>query len=69
MLSNPMFGDLVQVWYRPKVRDIMPLHGKFGRVNRRGSGRPRNHEVLIDGEVYVVPAGNLRRAGAEGERD
>jgi hypothetical protein len=52
----------VQVWYNRRLAVIMPLHGKVGRVVvvARGKG-PRNHGVLIDGRLWVVPCGNLRK--------
>jgi len=62
MLLNPRIGQRVQVWYRAGLRDAMPLHGKEGIVVLRSCGKPRNHGVKIDGKMYVVPCGNLRRA-------
>jgi hypothetical protein len=38
---------------------VCPLHGKAGVVVKRGTGRPRNHLVRIDGTDYVMPCGNL----------
>ena len=67
MLSYPVPGKRVQVWYRAGYRDRMPLHGKTGTVAIRSRGRPRNHGIQIDGRLYVVPCGNLRLAG-EGVR-
>jgi len=60
MLTNPDPGSPAQVWYRPGVRDAMPLHGKVGKIVAVGQRRPRNHGLLIEGTVYVVPCGNLR---------
>jgi len=69
MLSNPRIGERVRVHYAEKKKpgalaakaDVMPLHGKTGIVRIRARGRPRNHGVEIDGDVYVIPAGQLRR--------
>jgi hypothetical protein len=61
MLSCPKVGTLVQVWYAAQWRAFMPLHGRLGIVRVSGRGRPRNHGVEIDGVVWVVPAGNLRK--------
>lgn len=60
MILNPRPGQRVQVWYRAGLRDVMPYHGKIGTVAVVCRGRPRNHGVLIDGEVIAVPCGNLR---------
>lgn len=59
MLSNPTAGQRVQCWYKHRA---MPLHGKIGTVEIVGRGKPRNHGVMVDGVLYVVPAGNLRKA-------
>ena len=74
MMLNPRLGQRVQVWYKCRS---MPLHGKVGTVTVacRGTprkcrvmifgklrGGPRNHGVTIDGQLYVVPCGNLRKA-------
>ena len=64
MMANPRIGQVVQVWYRAKVRDIMPFHGRLGTIrkvskpDRRGS--PRNHLVEIDDKLWSIPCGNLR---------
>jgi len=51
----------VQIWYKKKLAPIMPLHGKQGAVCIVAKGKgPRNHGVLIDGSLWVVPCGNLR---------
>jgi len=60
MISHPYIGEHVQVWYGKKLREIMPLHGKWGIVVKAGKNCPRNHVVNIDGNPHVVPAGNLR---------
>jgi len=61
MLTNPKIDQLAQVWYRASVRDKMPYHGRVGRVMVVGKGRPRNHGVLLDGQIISVPCGNLRK--------
>jgi len=62
MMLNPRIGSEVQVWYRAQARPHMPLHGRIGtvRIVSRGPG-PRNHAVEIDGEMWFVPCGNLRK--------
>jgi len=60
MISCPKVNQVVQVWYRKELRDLMPLHGKVGRVVVTSRGRPRNHGVEIDNVMWIVPAGNLR---------
>lgn len=61
MLSSPKVGQLVQCWYAKKFAHLWPYHGKVGvvRIVGRGPG-PRNHGVEIEGQLVVVPAGNLR---------
>lgn len=61
MLANPRPGQRVQVWYRRDRAAFMPLHGKLGSVVVVSRGKPRNHGVKVDGAVYVVPCGNLRK--------
>jgi hypothetical protein len=61
MIASPKIGQLVQVWYRPVLRDVMPYHGRIGRVVVVSRGRPRNHGVMLDGQTVVVPCGNLRK--------
>ena len=67
MLANAKVGQRVKVRYSPKrdrgFWDRMPLQGKAGEIIIAGRGRPRNHGVLIDGTIYVVPCGNLNREG------
>jgi hypothetical protein len=62
MISSPHVGQKVQVWYRREVGLHMPLHGKVGIVRISSRGKPRNHGIIINGMIYVVPCGNLRRA-------
>lgn len=61
MLANPKPGQRVQVWYRKDRAAFMPLHGREGTVVVVSRGKPRNHGVMVDGAVYVVPCGNLRK--------
>gem|GEM_PF-1139739 len=60
MISNPRPGQLVVVHYAAKVRAARPLHGRIGVVVAVSKGKPRNHGVEIGGQVYSIPAGNLR---------
>ena len=39
----------------------MPLQNRIGTVELVGRRRPRNHGVRIDGKLYIVPCGNLRK--------
>ena len=54
--------------------EVMPYHGwvgtiavvgkpRCGLVDGRRKWSPRNHGVLIGGQLIVVPAGNLFREG------
>lgn len=66
MIANPRIGVDVRVHYNAKRAPTMPHHGKLARVVIASRGKPRNHGVLIDGRVVVVPCGNLvpfRRRG------
>jgi len=58
MMLNPRLGQRVQCWYK---HHAMPLHGKIGRIKIVSHGKPRNHGVEIEGQVYSVPCGNLRK--------
>ncbi len=61
MIWSPKPGQRVQLWYRQSAAGAMPHHGQSGNVMCVGSGRgPRNAAVRLDGEVVVVPRGNLR---------
>jgi len=60
-MLKPRVGQRVQVWYAKRTRFCAPLHGKVGTVVVVSRGKPRNHGVEIDGKLYVVPCGNLRR--------
>lgn len=59
MMANPKVGQKVKVWYKKKLADWFPLHGKVGVVVIVSKGKPRNHGVEIDGVMYVIPCGNL----------
>lgn len=62
MVANPRVGQVVQVWYREQLRDVMPYHGRIGVVEIVCKGKPRSHGVRIDGAgVIAVPCGNLRK--------
>lgn len=61
MILNPKIGNNYQVWYR-KENNHLPLHSKIGAAVIKSTGKPRNHGVLIDGIIYVVPCGNLRKS-------
>lgn len=61
MIVNPRKGMTAQVWYNKRVAPTMPLHGKIGVVTIVSKGRPRNHGIVIDGALWVVPCGNLRK--------
>jgi hypothetical protein len=61
MMANPKVGQTVQAWYKKSLSDYMPYHGKFGRVVIASKGKPRNHGVEIDGQMIVIPCGNLRK--------
>lgn len=62
MLANPRRGQRVRLWYRAELRGIAPYHDRTGVVVVAGKGKPRNHGVLIDDEVVVVPCGHLVKA-------
>ena len=61
MIFGPKLGEQVRLHYRCRQ---MPLHGRCGTIVavRHGPG-PRNIGVLIDGTVYCVPRGNVKRYG------
>jgi hypothetical protein len=69
MMTNPRIGQRVQCWHRESLRPIAPLHGRVGTVVVRARGgrrkgeakRVRNHGVEIDGRLFVVPYGHLRK--------
>jgi len=77
MMANPRAGQRVRIRYAARKRRFMPLplHDKVGTVVIVGKGKPRNHGVEIDGELYVIPCGQLMkdpppaRGPAAGETD
>lgn len=66
MLLNPKPGQYVRVWYGRKYAHLMPLHGRTGTVVIISAGRPRNHGILVDNRLYIVPCGNLELGGTHG---
>ncbi len=61
MIRSPRIGQHVQVWYRASKRGVATYHGRVGTVVVVGRGPgPRNHGVLVGGDLVIVPAGNLR---------
>jgi len=60
MIFHPRMGQRVRVHYAKRRAAVMPYQGKVGvvRVVSRGPG-PRNTGVEIDGQLVVVPRGNL----------
>jgi len=61
MLLNPKIGSRAQVWYRKDIAETMPLHGRIGRIAVVSRGRPRNHGIEVNGVIFAVPCGNLRK--------
>ena len=60
MMSAPKQGEICLLRY--KAEDAMPLNNKVGVVVIVGHGRPRNHGVVVDGHLHIVPAGQMQRA-------
>lgn len=60
MIFHPKVGQHVRVHYAQRAAPHMPYHGKYGvvRIVSRGPG-PRNVGVEIDGQIVVIPRGNL----------
>jgi hypothetical protein len=68
MLANPQVGQLVRVRYgKKKSPHLMPFHDSLGIVAVVGKGKPRNHGVLIGGEIVIIPCGNLMKEVERGE--
>ena len=61
MLANPRPGQRVRVWYGKRYAHTMPLHDRAGRVVIASKGKPRNHLVIVDDRLFVIPCGNLRK--------
>ncbi len=60
MISNPQKGTSVVVRYKKSLKHWFPLEGKTGVVVIVCKAkRCRNHGVLIDGQMYAIPCGNL----------
>lgn len=62
MYTRPVIGQAVQVWYAAARRPFAPHHGATGRVVAvaRGPG-PKNCGVVVNGQLVVVPGGQLRK--------
>lgn len=58
MIRHPKIGQQVQAWYAAANRWKARYHGKVGTLRIASAGK--NHGVEIDGELVVIPAGNLR---------
>jgi hypothetical protein len=67
MYTRPAVGQSVQLWYAAAKRPFAPHHGATGRVAvaARGPG-PRNCGVVVNGQLVVVPGGQLRKPPAGG---
>lgn len=60
MVSNPEVGDRVIIRYKKSLKDWFPLEGKTGTVQIVCKARRcRNHGITVDGQLYVIPCGNL----------
>lgn len=60
MVSNPSIGATVTVKYKKSLKGWFPLEGKTGTITIVCKAkRCRNHGVMIDGQLWVVPCGNL----------
>lgn len=62
MITNPIPGQTVQIWYAVKRAHHFPHHGKTAVVETASKGKPRNHLVCLrfSRALVVVPCGNLR---------
>jgi hypothetical protein len=61
VIFTPKIGQVVRVHYAAKAAPHIPYHGKIGTVEVVCKGRPRNHGIRIDGELVVIPCGNLQK--------
>ena len=71
MIFRPRIGQNVTVHYGPQWRELgMPLQGQTGTVaiGSKGPG-PRNVGILIQGQLFVVPRGNLIPTRGRGEQN
>jgi len=67
MMTAPRTGQRVRLHYAASYAHMMPYHGRHGVVVVSGRGKPRNHAVRLDnGELVIVPCGNLCRVTGEG---
>lgn len=62
MIVHPRIGQWVRIRYGKKYTVKPFLHDRIGKIVYRARGPgPRNHGVLLDGRVYVVPCGHLQK--------
>lgn len=60
MIWHPKVGQRVRLHYAKAMRAVVPDHGKVGIVKYVAIGPgPINVGVEIDGQLSVVPRGNL----------
>ena len=60
MIFHPRIGQRVRIHHAKRPASITPHHGKAGVVRTVSGGPgPRNVGVEIDGNMVVVPRGNL----------
>ena len=69
MIFHPRLGRHVRLHYARHAAASMPHHGKVGvvRIVSVGPG-PRNVGVEIDGQLIVLPRGNLVAVDSQGVR-
>lgn len=62
MIFRPRIGEAVRLHYAKRAAPFMPYHGMTGvvRLASRGPG-PRNVAVELEGNLVIVPSGNLIR--------
>ena len=62
MYANPSLGAKVRIHYGKRYALLCQhLQDRVGDIVVVGKGKPRNHGVMVDGEVYVIPCGNLNK--------
>lgn len=59
MISYPKANQQVRIRYGKRKLCNDTLQDRIATVAIVGSGKPRNHGVLVDGVLVVIPAGNL----------
>ena len=64
VLANPRLGQQVLIWYGKGYCRTMPFHGKVGKVVIANKGKPRNHLIRTEGQLVVIPCGNLQKISA-----